>query len=186
MKQNWSHILICSALLFVVVPSFHSSAQIDRISFREPPAVVHDSIVAMNRLMNKLAGSNEKNYFFDKHDILFINNRKVGRVPKDGRVNFLGLMAVQTDLSQRECKKFLGLSTFLKRNFMVGCIRHERYGVYFYIFQPAGANGNDDLRYVVLYDDSLAKMTGTDEAEAFTVLDRQSNLLLLLPAENKK
>ena len=185
MKYNCSYLLICSALLFAVVPCC-VSAQSDRIVFREPLSAVHDSIAAMNGLMNKLAASDEKNYFFDKHDFLFINNKKIGRVPKDGRINFLGLMAVQTDLSQRECRKFLALSMFLKRNFMNGCIRHDRYGVYFYIYQPVGKNQNNDFRYIVLYDEKLINMTGTDEADSFTVLDRQKDLLLLLPAGKKK
>jgi hypothetical protein len=173
-------------LLFVVVPGCLVSAQGDRIVFREPVSAVHDSIAVMNGLMDKLADSKEKNYFFDKNGVLFINNRKVGRLPKGDSNSFIGLMAVQTDLSQRECRKFLTLSMFLKRNFMNGCIRHERYGVYFYIYQPAGANENTDFRYVVLYDARLINMTGTDEAESFTVLDRQQNLLLLLPAAEKK
>ena len=186
MKYNCSHIRICSALLFVVVSNSCVFAQSDRIVFREPLNAVHDSIVAMNGLMNKLAESEEKNYFFDKHEFLFINNRKVGLVPKGDNISFLGLMAVQTDLSQRECRKFLALSTFLKRNFMNGCLRHDRYGVYFYIYQPTGTNQNNDFRYIVLYDERLISMTGTDEAESFTVLDRQKNLLLLLPADKKK
>ena len=103
MKFNYSHILICSALLFVVVSNYYVFAQSDRIVFREPLSAVHDSIVAMNGLMNKLADSEEKNYFYDKRGFLFINNRKIGRIPKDYSTNFpLGLMAVQTDLSQRE------------------------------------------------------------------------------------
>jgi len=136
--------------------------------------------------MDKLVDSKEKNYFFDRHGFLFINNRKVGRVLKDDSIDFLGLMAVQTELSQRECRKFLALSMFLKRNFMNGCIRHERYGVYFYIYQPAGTNESNDFRYIVSYSEKLINMTGTDEAESFTVLDRQQNLLLLLPADEKK
>ncbi|HMG90004.1 MAG TPA: hypothetical protein VK589_08085 [Chryseolinea sp.] len=135
--------------------------------------------------MDKLVDSEEKNYFFDKHGFLFINNRKVGRLLKNESID-LGLMAVQTDLSQRECRKFLTLSMFLKRNFMNGCIRHQRYGVYFYIYQPAGTNENKDFRYIALYDERLINMTGTDEAESFTVLDRQQNLLLLLPNDEKK
>ena len=184
MKYNLSDVLICSVLLFVVVPSYFVSAQGNRIVFREPLSAVHDSIAVMNGLMDKLVDSEEKNYFFDKHGFLFINNSKV-RLLKGESVN-LGLMAVQTDLSQRECRKFLSLSMFLKRNFMNGCIRHERYGVYFYIYQPAGTNENTDFRYIALYDERLIKMTGTDEAESFTVLDRQQNLLLLLPTGEKK
>jgi hypothetical protein len=136
--------------------------------------------------MDKIVDSEEKNYFFDKHGFLFINNKKVGRPLKDNSINSIGLMAVQTDLSQQECRKFLTLSMFLKRNFMNGCIRHERYGVYFYIYQPAATNDNNDFRYIVLYDARLINMTGTDEAESFTVLDRQQNLLLLLPAGEKR
>ena len=154
--------------------------------FRESISAVHDSIVAMNELLDKLVDSGEKNYFFDKHEFLFINNRKVGRMQKGDRVDFLPLMAVQTELSQRECKKFLTLSMFLKRNFMSGCIRHERHGAYFYIYQPTGAKDNDDFRYIVSYDERLANLTGTEEAESFTVLDRQQNLLLLFPAGEKK
>jgi hypothetical protein len=68
---------------------------------------------------------------------------------------------------------------------MNGCIRHERYGVYFYIYQPPVKNEVKDFRYIVLYDERLINMTGTDEAESFTALDRQQNLLLLMPAERK-
>ena len=186
MKCNCSHILICSALLFLVVSNYYAFAQSDRIAFREPPSAVHDSIVVMNGLMNKVADSEEKNYFFDKGGFLFINNKKIGRMPKDYSTNFLGLMAVLTDLSQRECRKFLSLSMFLKRNFLSGCIRHDRYGVYFYIYQPAGTNRKNDFRYIVPYDERLINMTSTDEAESFTVLDRQKDLLLLLPAGKKK
>ena len=186
MKYNSSQVLICSVLLFVVVPGYVGFAQGDRIAFREPISAVHDSISLMNELMDKIVESEEKNYFFDKHGLLFINNRKVGRVLKDNSINSLGLMSVQTDLSQRECRKFLALSMFLKRNFINGCIRHERYGVYFYIYQPAGKNKNNDFRYIVLYDERLVNMTGTDEAESFTVLDRQQNLLLLWPNAEKK
>lgn len=135
--------------------------------------------------MDKVVDAKEKNYFFDKQGFLFINNRKIGQIPKGDRIDFLGLMAVQTDLSQRECRKFLGSSTFLKRNFLAGCIKHERYGVYFYLYQSAGTNEKDDFRYIVLYDERLVNMTGTDEAESFTVLDRQQNLLLLTPTEKK-
>ena len=74
---------------------------------------------------------------------------------------------------------------FLKRNFLAGCIRHERYGVYFYLYQSTGTKEKDDLRYIVLYDQRLINMTGTDEAESFTVLDRQQNLLLLESAYKK-
>jgi len=185
MKYNCSYILFCSVLLFVFVP-YYVSAQSDRIVFREPISAVHDSITVMNGLMDKLVDSNEKNYFFDKHGFLFINNRKVGRIPKDASINFLSLMAVQTDLSQRECRKFLALSMFLKRNFMNGCIRHDRYGVYFYIYQPPGTNQNSDFRYIVLYEERIINITGTDEADSFTVLDRQKDLLLLLPADKRK
>ncbi len=186
MKSNWSHIPICSALLFVVIPYYNVSAQSDRIIFREPLSAVHDSIAAMNRLMDKVVDAKEKNYFFDKQGFLFINNKKIGQIPKGGRIDFLGLMVVLTDLSQRECKKFLTSSMFLKRNFLAACIRHERYGVYFYLYQSTGANDKGDFRYIVLYDERLINMTGTDEAESFTVLDRQQNLLLLMPAEKKK
>jgi hypothetical protein len=186
MKYNLSHVIICSLLLLVVMPGCFVFAQGDRIAFREPLSAVHDSIAVMNGLMDKIADSEEKNYFFDKHGSLFINNKKVGRMLKDDSINSLGLMAVQTDLSQRECKKFLALAVYLKRNFMYGCIRHERYGVYFYIYQPPGKNQNNEFRYVVLYDERLINMTGTDEAESFTVLDRQQNLLLMRPGSEKK
>lgn len=94
-------------------------------------------------------------------------------------------MAVQTDLSQRDCRKILASSNFLKRNLLAGRIRHERYGFYFYLYESTSANEKDDFRYIVLYDERLVNITGTAEAESFTVLDRQQNLLLLTPAEKK-
>jgi hypothetical protein len=186
MKHNSSHILVCFLLLFIVGPVCLVSAQGERIIFKESLGAVHDSIVVMNALLDKLVASEEKNYFFDKHGFLFINNRKMGKVQKDNRVDFLSLMAVQTELSERECKKFLALSMFLKRNFMSGCIRHVRHGAYFYIYQPAGTKESDDFRYIVSYDERLINLTGTEEAESFTVLDRQQNLLLLFPGGEKK
>jgi hypothetical protein len=167
---------MCYALLFVVLPICFVSAQGNRIVFREPLPCVRDSIVVLNGLMDKVVDGDEKNYFFDKHDFLFINNKKIGRMQKGDHID-LGLMSVQTDLSQQECKKFLTLSMFLKRNFMNGCIKHERYQVYFYIYQPAGTKANDNFQYIVSYDERLVNMTGTDEAESFAVLDRQQNLL---------
>jgi len=186
MKYNPSPVLVCLLLLFAIVPTYFASAQGERIIFREPLGAVHDSIVVMNELLDKVVGSEEKNYFFDKHEFLFINNKKVGRMQKGDRIDFLPLMAVQTDLSQRECKKFLALSMFLKRNFMSGCIRHERHGAYFYIYQPTGTKDDDDFKYIVSYDERLVNLTGTEEAESFTVLDRQQNLLLLFPGVEKK
>lgn len=183
MKYKPSQII--SALLFVVVPCCCAFAQATRIAFREPLPAVRDSIVAINSLMDKVVDSDDKNYFFDDRGFLYINNKKMGRMLKGDNID-LGLMAVQTDLSKRECKRFLALSAFLQRNFINGCIRHQRYEVYFYIYQPAGTKAKDNFQYIVSYDERLVNMTGTDEAESFTVLDRRENLLLLLPSAGKK
>lgn len=180
--MNRVQILICSALLqcYYIVP------QKDRIVFRDPAAAVHDSIVVMNGLMDKLVNGKVKNYFFDEQGFLVINNRRIDRVPKSESDNFFGLMAVKTDLSKKECKKFLALSQFLKRNFLEGCFRHDAYGAYFYIYKSPNTVDDNNFRNIVLYDERLINMTATHDTESFTVLDRQQNLLLLMPGGGDK
>lgn len=182
MEKNWLPILICAALL----QSYYTCPQRDRIVFRDPVSSVHDSIVVMNGLMDKVAKSNVKNYFFDDKGFLVINNKRLDRVPKGDSTSFLGLMAVKTDLSKNECKKFLVLSKFLKRNFLEGCFRYDTYGMYFYVYKAPIKNNDNNFRNIVLYDERLINMTATQDAESFTVLDRQKDLLLLMPNSKNK
>ena len=99
--------------------------------------------------MDKLANSKAKNYFFDGQGFLVINNKRVGRVPKGDNDDFFSLMAVKTDLSKKECKKFLALSKFLKYNYLEGCFRHDAYGSYFYIYKHPSSGQDDDFRNIV-------------------------------------
>lgn len=160
------------------------STERNKIVFRDSTSAVQDSLEAMNGYMNRLIKREVNNFFFDNKDFIYINNRRIGRMPISDKIKFLSVVQEETGFSEIESLRFVSLAVFLKDNFLNGCYRHNYFEVYFYNYRQTPGNEYDEQRNIVIFDDSLRKAKGS-YIESYKLLDRKNELLLIAPLTPK-
>jgi hypothetical protein len=170
---------------FLFLGSCSSQSEVrNTISFKDSVTTVQDSIKLMTSYLDRIKDADVKNLFFDHDDYLYINNVKIARMSIGDRIDFLDSVQHVTGLSKSDSYKLVSLALFLKDNNISACFKHHFFGEYFYEYRPTLENDYEDIRYILIYDESLKDLKGSDVI-SYQLLDRKQDLLLIAPADIK-
>lgn len=150
--------------------------------FEDNSQEVSRKVAEMESLMEKILKTGTHNYFIDNKGYLYLGSEKIA--PIKGAINN---PEVRTDFTfknftDKEFRSFFYLMAYLTKNHISSSYRDKTIGRFVFTYRKIPDESYNDVREIMVVHNEQ-DTTNSNFKEAYQILDRRENMVLLAPSD---